>query len=100
MYIVFLVCVSIDECKKKYLIKFKEFNSFFLAAASTNWRDIQHSVTEFNKCASEDHTNTISIMLQYEDGVYIYINRAGLGPIFRFRRPITTHTLYKYCIVL
>ncbi len=72
MYIVFLVCVSIDEYKKNYLIKFKEFNSFFLAAASTNWRDIQHSVTEFNKCASEYHKNTISIMVARQKMVFIY----------------------------
>ncbi len=75
MYIVFLVCVSIDEYKKNYLIKFKEFNSFFLAAASTNWRDIQHSVTEFNKCASEYHKNTISIMVARQKMVCLYIHK-------------------------
>lgn len=47
-----MACV--DEClKKNDLIKFEEFDSFLLATATTNWGDVQHSIAEFNKCASE-----------------------------------------------
>lgn len=35
-----------------YFVKFKEFDSLFLATASAHRRDVQHAITEFDKSSS------------------------------------------------
>lgn len=41
-----------------FFIEFVEFNSFFLAAASSNWGHIQHAISEFNESSPGEENGT------------------------------------------